>query len=140
MVKYLRTILAQIGSPQEEATIILIDNMGALMMTNVHQPTRTTRHMDIKHFSIQDWVEQDLVIMEQIKTHQNSADSFTKALERTLFYVHNDVIMGRIPSSYYEGKIKPTYSTPKNMLSSQHKIMLSTKHGGVLCSRLRRPY
>lgn len=87
MAKYLRTILAQIGSPQEEATIILIDKTGALMMANVLQPTRRTLHTDIKHFSIQEWVEQDLVIMEQIRTQQNSADSFIKALARTLFYV-----------------------------------------------------
>lgn len=73
--------------------------------------------MDIKHFGIQDWVEQDIVILEYIRSPQNSADSFTKALARTLYYVHNDVIMGRIPPSYYEGKIVPTYSTPKNMHS-----------------------
>ena len=100
MAKYLRTLLEQIGCPQEDATVILIDNTGALMMANARQPTRRTRHMDIKHFSIQDWVEQDLVVLEQIKTSQNSADSFTKALARTLFYIHNDVIMGRIPPSY----------------------------------------
>ena len=130
MAKYLRTILEQIGTPQEEATVILIDNTGAMLMANAQQPTRRTRHMDIKHFSIQDWVAQDLVIMEQIKTHQNSADSFTKALARTLFYVHNDVIMGRIPPAYYQGHIKPTYSTTKNMLSSQQGNMLTSKHGG----------
>ena len=67
MAKYLRTILDQIGTSQEEANVILIDNTGAMMMTNARQPTRRTRHMDIKHFSIQDWVDQDLVIMERIK-------------------------------------------------------------------------
>ena len=34
MAKYLRTILQQIGSPQENATIIFIENTGALMMAN----------------------------------------------------------------------------------------------------------
>ena len=37
MAKYLRTILDQIGSPQEEATIIFIDNTGAFMMANARQ-------------------------------------------------------------------------------------------------------
>ena len=117
MAKYLCTILDQIGSPQEEATVIFIDNTGTLIMANARQPTRRTRHMDIKHFGIQDWVEQDLLIMEQIRSPQNSADSFTKKLGRTLFYVHNDVIMGRISHSYYEGNIIPTYSPPKSMHS-----------------------
>ena len=133
MAKYLRSILDQIGISQEEATVILIDNSGALMMANAQQPTRRTRHMDIKHFSIQDWVERDLVVMEEICSPQNSADSFTKALARTLFYVHNDVIMGRIPLSYYQGNIKPTYSPTKIMLSSQQANMQTPEHGGGGC-------
>ena len=90
MAKYLRTLLQNIGSPQEEATIIFIDNTGALMMANARQPTRRTRHMDIKHFGIRDWVEQDLVILEQIRSPQNSSDSLTKALARMLYYVHKE--------------------------------------------------
>ena len=89
------------------------DNSGALLMANTGQPTRRTRHIDVKHFAIQDWVEQDLILLEVIKTDDNSADHFTKALGRNLFHMHNDVIMGRIPPMYYQGPIQPTYEDPK---------------------------
>lgn len=78
-------------------------------MANARQPTRRTRHMEIKHFAIQDWVEEDLIVLEQIASENNSADSMTKPLARTLFYRHNDVIMGRVPPEYYRGSLKPTY-------------------------------
>ena len=129
---YLRSIFEDIGIPQEEATVILEDNTGALMMANAKQPTRRTKHMEVKHFAIQNWVEEDLILLEQIPTTNNSADSFTKALPRTLFYKHSDVIMGRIPPPYYKGDLYNTFQTQKqdypmhttiiiNMLRSKHE-------------------
>jgi hypothetical protein len=36
--------------------------------------------MGIKHFAFLDWVEQDLLILESIKTSYNAADAMTKTL------------------------------------------------------------
>jgi hypothetical protein len=47
-------------------------------MANAQQLTRRTRLMDIKHFALLDWVEQDLQILEQIPTNDNAADAMTK--------------------------------------------------------------
>ena len=49
-ILYVRSILNEIGVDQNEATTLFIDNNGALLMGNAQQPTRRTRHMDIKHF------------------------------------------------------------------------------------------
>ena len=59
MAIYLRSLLDEIGIPQIHATMIYEDNTGALMMANAGQPTRRTRHMDIRYFAIQDWVEDE---------------------------------------------------------------------------------
>ncbi len=68
------------------------------MMANAQQPTRRTRHMDIKHFALLDWVEQDLLILEQISTNDNAADAMTKTLTKQLHNRHFDTYMGiRIP-------------------------------------------
>ena len=75
--------------------------------------------MDIRHFSIQDWVEEDMILLEDLRTGENSSDALTKNLGRTLFHIHNDVIMGRIPPAYYKGPIKPEYK-PKYKRKSTH--------------------
>jgi hypothetical protein len=68
------------------------------MMANAQQPTKRTRHMDIKHFALLDWVEQDLITLQDISTHDNAADAMTKPLPKQLFYRHRDSYMGyRIP-------------------------------------------
>ena len=97
---YVRTIMQEIGMTQDKATIIHIDNNGALNMANQHQPTRRTRHVDIKHFIIQEWVERDLMFLRRITTQDNYADALTKNVGWTLHHRHFDYIMGRIRPSF----------------------------------------
>jgi hypothetical protein len=78
------------------------DNRGALFMANAQQASTRTRHIDIKHFALVDWVEQDLMILEEIKTAENSADAMTKATAKILFYRHMDTIMGRRKPKHVE--------------------------------------
>lgn len=98
MILFFRSLLHDLGITQQSSTILFEDNSGALMMANAQQPTRRTRHMDIKHFALLDWVEQDLLKLEHISTHDNAADAMTKPLTRQLFHRHRDTYMGhRIP-------------------------------------------
>ena len=102
MALRLRHILDELQVEQRHATMIYEDNMGALHMSNASKPTKGTRHIDIKDFAIQDWVEQDLITLERIETSDNSSDALTKALARILFYRHNDSIMGRNKPHYLD--------------------------------------
>jgi hypothetical protein len=96
-------------------------------MANAQQPTRRTRHMDIKHFALLDWVEQDLLVLEHIKTSNNSADAMTKTLNKSLFYRHYNTYMGlRIPA-YCASKTSTSSSTTPILTSSgQHPITPQT--------------
>lgn len=105
---YLRSILSELGIDQEHATIIYEDNMGALMMDNAQQPLRHTRHMDIKTFFLQNWVEEYLIILQSVKTTHNIVDVFTKPLGKNLFHKHNDIIMGKQYPPYYTGMYRTT--------------------------------
>ena len=69
-------------------------------MANQQQPTKRTRHMDIKYFVLQDWVESDLMRLHSIKTSDNFADAMTKPQARTLFHRHMNYIMGKIVPQY----------------------------------------
>ena len=95
-ILYLRSLLQEIGLRQEDATVLYEDNQGALLMANAQKPTRRTRHIDLKYFGLQEWVQRDLLILHRINTSDNYADAMTKALGRTLFYRHVNFIMGKI--------------------------------------------
>ena len=59
-----------------------------------------TRHMDLKYFGLQEWVQGDLLILHRINTADNYADAMTKALGQTLFYHHVNFIMDKIIPPY----------------------------------------
>ena len=100
LILFFRSILEDLGFEQQDATVLYEDNHGALLMANAQQPTRRTRHMDIKKFALLDWVERDLMILKAIKTAENAADGMTKALAKQLFSRHADTIMGRRVPTY----------------------------------------
>lgn len=99
-ILYVRSILDEIGIPQHAATVLYEDNQGALLMANAQQPTKRTRHMDIKTFVLQQWVERDLIRLKRINTSDNYSDVLTKATGRTLFHRHMNYILGKISPSY----------------------------------------
>ena len=77
---------------QHEATILYEDNQGSFLTAQTQQPTKRTRHIDIKHFVLQDWCEQDLITIKIINTTDNSSDEMTNATARTTFYRYTEYI------------------------------------------------
>ena len=71
---YIRSILEDIGIPQEEATIIYKDNKAAIAMANAGRPTKRTKHIDTRFFALQSWVEQDLILLKSIPTNDSSSE------------------------------------------------------------------
>lgn len=121
MILFFRSLLDDLGIAQQQSTILYEDNNGALMMANAQQPTRRTRHMDIKKFALLDWVERDLLTLHSIKTTDNTADTMTKALGRQRFFRHSDTLMGRrIPTRFARSTFDDcfTCSTPSQETAS----------------------
>ena len=55
IIQWCRRILSRMRA--RIATVLSIDNQGAVLMVDAQQPTRKTQHIDIKHLKIQEWVE-----------------------------------------------------------------------------------
>jgi hypothetical protein len=59
LILFFRSLMDDLNIPQNNTTILYEDNNGALLMANAQQPTRRTRHMEIKKSALLDWVERD---------------------------------------------------------------------------------
>jgi hypothetical protein len=51
MCLFVRSILWDLGIPQEAATVAYEDNDGCTAMANAQKPTSRTRHIDITYFA-----------------------------------------------------------------------------------------
>jgi hypothetical protein len=100
MALYLRSILDELHVPQTFATLLYEDNRGALLMAHAGQPTKHSRHIDIRHYALTDWVERDLVALEYVASGLNAADAITKQTGGILFARHLDNITGRLTPPY----------------------------------------
>ncbi len=100
MVLFIRSVLWDLHVPQEAATLVYEDNDGCTAMGNAQKPTPRTRHIDIKYFSIFEWVECNLMLLDHIDTSINMADNLTKALSPILFHQHANFLLGHIPPTY----------------------------------------
>jgi hypothetical protein len=92
---YLRWILEEIGIIMKAPTPILAGNQGAVRLANAHQPTRRTRHVEMKHSIILQWTDDKFIDFVDTSTDENYSDSLSKPTGRTKFYEHTDVFMGR---------------------------------------------
>jgi hypothetical protein len=115
MILFVRSILWDLGIPQEAATVLYEDNDACTAMGNAQKPTPRTRHIDIKYFSFCEWIEPDLMILERIDTTINMSDHFTKGLSRALFHRHADYLLGHIPPVY-----SPVYKSIVGTYTNQH--------------------
>ena len=55
VVLYASLILNNLSVSQDNATVLFEDNRGALLMAQQRQPTKRTRHMEVKYFVVSDW-------------------------------------------------------------------------------------
>lgn len=81
MILYLCSLLQELNINQHEATVLYAKTIEVpIMMAKAQQPTQCTQHVNIKHFSLLQWVKKDLMILTDISTNDNCADTLTKPL------------------------------------------------------------
>jgi ribosomal protein L30/L7E len=98
VIRYLRSILDDLGLPQESASVMYEDNKAVLDIVNKQIPSERTRHCDIQYFALQEWRARGIVKMAYIPGIINPADQATKAVGPTLHYRHVPRSMGFYPA------------------------------------------
>ena len=86
--KYLRAVMYGLGFGQYEPTPIFEDNAAAILMINSRIPTERARHIDIQHFAIQDWADNQEIRMCHIPGVINPPDNLSKPLGWVLLARH----------------------------------------------------
>ena len=93
-IVWLRTLLAELGWPQEEGTTLWCDNQSAISLASDDMQSAHTKHIDIRHHFIRFHVADGRIVLEWLPTSEQEADLLTKALGRVLFQRFRARIMG----------------------------------------------
>ena len=79
-VKWMRSILNEIGMPQTEPTTVYQDNLGSISWTEDVQGIRRVKHVGTKYHFVRDNIESKGVVVKYTPSHLNRSDSLTKVL------------------------------------------------------------
>ncbi len=59
MILFVQSVQWDLGIPQVATSVLYKDNNACTAMENAQNPTPRTRHMDIKYFSLSEWMDRD---------------------------------------------------------------------------------
>jgi hypothetical protein len=82
---WLRKMMGDLLHEQTEATPILCDNSSAIFLSKNPAFHSNTKHISIKYHFIRDLAEDNQVKLQPVKTQEQLADIFTKALSNEQF-------------------------------------------------------
>ena len=89
-MKWLCSILIEIGFNVKTPVAILSDNQSAIKMAQNDIEHDRTKHIDIKYYFIRDEINNKQVSVQWIRTESQVADIFTKALTSPSFLTHRN--------------------------------------------------
>ena len=81
---------------------ILEDNSQTITRAKTSINSKFLKHIDIRHKFINEKVSDELVSVDKVDTKNNTADVFTKPLNKNLFYRHISKFMVVIPQEYLD--------------------------------------
>uniref|UniRef100_A0A1B6DFK3 Integrase catalytic domain-containing protein n=2 Tax=Clastoptera arizonana TaxID=38151 RepID=A0A1B6DFK3_9HEMI len=84
-VVYFQSILQDLNCNELKTPVIYVDNQSAINISESFENSKRTRHIDIKYHLIKDYVQNNFVTLNYIRSNDNIADIFTKALNAVKF-------------------------------------------------------
>ena len=73
---------------------IHVDNVGAMFMAN-NAGTRRTKHIDTRFHLVREFIQDDILKIEFVRSNENVADIFTKNVDEKTYSKHADKIMSK---------------------------------------------
>jgi hypothetical protein len=95
-IKFIVMILKAIEVEVEMPITVKVDNVGAIFMAENVSANSRTKHVDTRYHFIRDFVEDGVIKIVFVRTHENKADIFTKNVSSEVYNSHvNDFVEDR---------------------------------------------
>jgi ribosomal protein L24 len=79
-IKFIIQILESMALIIEYPVIVHVDNVGAIFLANNRTTGERTKHVDIRHHFVREYIEDGMVKIMFVRSRHNDADIFTKNL------------------------------------------------------------
>jgi hypothetical protein len=84
-VRWLTLILEEMKYEVKKPVKIFTDNQAAMKMSQNDIEHDRSKHIDIRHYAIRDYIKKNEIIVQYINTAEQVADMLTKSLQKNIF-------------------------------------------------------
>ena len=88
-VKFIAQILLTMDIPVQLPIVVRVDNVGAIFMSESHSTTGKTKHIDIRHNFVRQYVDEGFLKIIFVKSEDNLSDGYTKNTSTEVYERHH---------------------------------------------------
>lgn len=89
----MRRMLRDLHHNQEEMATIFCDNTSAIALSKNYVFHKRTNHIDAKYNFIREFINNDEIVLQHCRSHEQFVDIFTKSLARESFVYVRDCLV-----------------------------------------------
>ena len=87
-ILFVKQIVEFLGIKVKRPIIVKVDNVGAIYLANNATTSNRTKHVDTRYHFVREYVTDGTVEIVFVKSAENTADMFTKNVNRELYQKH----------------------------------------------------
>jgi hypothetical protein len=87
-VIFIRNLLQTIQWKIDDTIVVHVDNIGAIFIANNFSAEGRTKHIDTRLHFVRDLIDQSIITIKYVRSHDNVADIFTKNVDGATFDRH----------------------------------------------------
>ena len=88
-IMFIIQLLQQMNVKVKLPAILNIDNMGAIYLSSSQMSSQRTKHIDIRHHGMKEYIEDGFIKVVFVRSEENDSDIFTKNLGHDLHAKHS---------------------------------------------------
>jgi hypothetical protein len=92
-IAHFRTLLREMGMPQDQPTPLQVDNSGAVELSRDRKSCHRSRHVDRRYFKVRELQAIGDIVVTHVPTADNASDLLTKPLDLSTFLKHRKTLM-----------------------------------------------
>ena len=100
-IMWLKQMVSEMGFDEVLPAVEHSDNQAAVNITNNDVDHNRTKHIEIRHMYVRSEIKTGKIKIQWVRTEQQTADIFTKALQGPIFTTHRDNLVKRLPAQQY---------------------------------------
>jgi hypothetical protein len=102
-ILFLKQVLEFLGVDIDLPIQIMVDNIGAIFLSQNQSVSQRTRHIDVRHHFVRQHIENGVVEVNFVRSEENVADIFTKNVGTDVYNKHVSQFLGSVDASNRKG-------------------------------------